>query len=621
MLDFVEEHTAILLESGGIESVNRLWSEFAERNGGRPETTGVGANYLEVCRTSAGRGDTTAQRAYEGIRDVLEDRRPRFEIEYPCHSPQTQRWFKMVIRPFEQSGHLKYFISHRNITGRVFTDAFKCLGAGFALWDSDDRLVLCNEAARSMPGVGEFLLPGREFEAVMRAVAEKGLQPMALGRQDEWIHERLLHHRDPRPGNPLETKLSDGRWIEAIEFRAPTEETLTFLLDVTERKRTEQLLGNAQHMVALGELAGGIAHDFNNLLTVMIGNVARLESATVGIQPAAEQLALLRNAVERGASMTDRLLAYSGHQDVRPAQVDVRQLTYELSDVLQQTLGERIELKVKSAPDLWPALVDAHQLEDALVNLIINAGDAMTEGGEILIEATNVTRQLSSVGPNEDIGPGDYVKVAVRDHGIGMSAEARERAFEPFFTTKPAGAGTGLGLSMVRGFAVRARGAVTIDSELGLGTTVTLYLPRAEQAAEPPSDLEGDQELLGKAERVLIVDDDPMVREISAELMGSRNYDVAEAASGEEALDKLKSGEQFDLLFVDVVLSDRLSGFDLAREARTLIPDIKVLYTTGHGEQALTKSTDLDDAPHLIKKPYRQRELLTQVRRVLDGSN
>jgi signal transduction histidine kinase len=385
------------------------------------------------------------------------------------------------------------------------------------------------------------------------------------------------------------------------------------------RERTEQL-HQSQKMEAVGQLTGGIAHDFNNLLSVMIGNLD-LVQAQLSDRPEMKQtIEMALNAGLQGAELTKQLLAFSRKQQLRPQVIDLNKLVTRTSTLLRRTLGERVEIKTVSVDDLWRAEADSSQVESALINLSINARDAMPDGGQLVIETANKRLDSQYAAENADVAPGDYVMLAVTDTGTGIPPEVLPRVFEPFFTTKDVGKGTGLGLSMVYGFAKQSGGHLKIYSEVGHGTTVRLYLPRAktvereERISERPA--EG---ATPPSETILVVEDNAAVRATVILLLTTLKYQVLEAENGREALAILERGDRIDLLFTDIVMPGDMSGTDLAVKARALRPDLKVLFTSGFTEASMRGGPTLSADDAILSKPYRRDELSAKIRDVLEG--
>jgi len=377
----------------------------------------------------------------------------------------------------------------------------------------------------------------------------------------------------------------------------------------------------------VGQLTGGIAHDFNNLLQVVVGNLEMLDR----LLPADEHPRARRAATnamtgaKRAATLTQRLLAFSRRQPLAPQSVDTQRLVDGLSDLLTRTLGEQVSLTVATAPDLWTVEADPNQLESAILNLAVNARDAMPHGGTLSITMRNATLDglaTMAAGPVPyPTDPGDYVAIDVSDTGIGMDRATLGRVFEPFFTTKEVGKGTGLGLSMVYGFAKQSGGQVQIESKPGEGTCVTLFLPRFHGVAPPTEVTAPVVRPTHGSETILVVEDDADVRAYSTEALRELGYGVLEAEDGATALDLLEAPEasEIALLFSDVVLPGGMTGADLASAARALHPELKVLFTTGYARDVIVHGGRLDAGVALITKPFDFADLAARIRAMLDG--
>ena len=370
--------------------------------------------------------------------------------------------------------------------------------------------------------------------------------------------------------------------------------------EAAEREAAEAQLRQVQKMEAVGQLTGGIAHDFNNMLAVVVGGVDLARRRLNG--PRREVLAHLNNAMEgatRAAALTRRLLSFARSEPLLPERVDPAQLVGGMSDLLDRTLGERIMVEVQADPETWPVYVDSHQLENAIVNLAVNARDAMDGVGRLLIRAENVKVAANEVG---DIRAGEYVRISVTDTGCGMPPDIIDRAFEPFFTTKPVGKGTGLGLSQIFGFAHQSGGEAGIESEVGKGTTVSLYLPRS--AAETPIRLHSAPQRMSEDERVpgariLVVEDDPRVRTSTVEALQDLDYDPVACSSGEEAI-RLFDGQTFDLVISDVIMPE-MTGPELIRILKEKRSDFAILFVTGYVGEGESESLI---GHELLRKPF-----------------
>jgi signal transduction histidine kinase/ActR/RegA family two-component response regulator len=388
-----------------------------------------------------------------------------------------------------------------------------------------------------------------------------------------------------------------------------------------QRVDIEQLnlrLHQSQRLEAIGQLTGGIAHDFNNLLTVVMGNAELLAEQSEANSPQRMLVEMIGNAAQRGADLTQRLLAFARKQALDPKVVDLNQLVAGLDPMLRRTLGEHIEIELIRGAGLWPALVDQGQLENALLNLCLNARDAMLSGGRLTLETANARLDADYAERSAEVKPGQYVMLAVSDTGKGIAAQDLPRVFEPFFTTKDKGKGTGLGLAMVYGFVKQSAGHAAIYSEPGQGTTVKLYLPRAVGDQAPAGTEEAVQNTAaGGTESILLVEDDEAVRRYACEQLRSFGYQVMEAADGPSALAIVAQRDDIDLLFTDVVMPGGMNGRALADAARQLRPGLRVLYTSGYTENAIVHHGRLDPGALLLSKPYRRSELDRAIRAAL----
>jgi PAS domain S-box-containing protein len=395
--------------------------------------------------------------------------------------------------------------------------------------------------------------------------------------------------------------------------------------DVTERRKQQEALEKAQavffqaqKMEAVGQLTGGIAHDFNNLLTSIIGSIDLVErGGAITAEEPRRLLGIAKRSAERGASLTQRLLAFSRRQALDPRQTDVNRLVAGMSELLHRTLGEGIGIETVLAGGIWRTFVDPNQLESALLNLAINARDAMPDGGKLTIETGNTYLDDDYAAMNAEVTAGQYVLIAVSDIGQGMPEAVMSRAFEPFYTTKSEGKGTGLGLSQVYGFVKQTGGHVKIYSEPGHGTTVKVYLPRhlmEVQIEEPPS--RPDISVVGDGQTILLVEDDEDVRDYTRAALTSLGYRVLEAGDGVNALRILEERPEVALLFTDVGLPG-MNGRRLVEEARNRLPDLKVLYTTGYARNAIVHHGLLDADVELLPKPFTVETLGRKIRQVL----
>ena len=392
---------------------------------------------------------------------------------------------------------------------------------------------------------------------------------------------------------------------------------LVLIHDATAERQQEAILLQAQRMEAVGQLTGGVAHDFNNLLTVILGNLELLEPKLKD-ELSRSLAGEAREAAEMGAQLTDRLLTFARRQRLEMQSLNLNEFVLGLTELLRRTIGAPIDLSTALAPDLWPTTADPAQVESAVLNLVLNARDAMPDGGRLVIETFNATLDDADVASIPDMAAGDYVVLSVADTGHGMPPEIRTRAFEPFFTTKAGGKGSGLGLATIYGFARQSGGNVTIYSEVGKGTTVNLYLPRAGRRTEEEATAAVKPAVdTGNGETVLVVEDDERVRRLTALRLKELGYRVLEAGHGAAALAVLAETPDIDIVFSDLVMPGGISGFDLARQLRERHPATRVILTSGYSAELLDQAEVAALDFKVLRKPYRQAELARAFRAAL----
>jgi signal transduction histidine kinase len=389
---------------------------------------------------------------------------------------------------------------------------------------------------------------------------------------------------------------------------------------VNERMQVEEALRQSQKMEAIGQLTGGLAHDFNNLLTGILGNLDLLEMrlGQGRVADLERYIIAARGIAQRASTLTHRLLAFARRQTLDPKPTDINRLVAGMEELIRRTMGELYQIEVVRAAGLWAAYIDQNQLENALLNLCINARDAMLNGGRLTIETAN--RWLDEhVARRRDLPAGQYVSLSVTDTGTGMPPEVAERIFDPFFTTKAAGKGTGLGLSMIHGFMRQSGGEIRVYSEVGRGTTVCLYLPRHYGEAEElgPTVEQRVAESPGSGETILVVDDEPSVRTLVVEVLEELGYLAIEAGDGPTALRLLQSVSSVDLLITDLTLPGGINGREVADRARTLRPSIRVLFITGYAENSVISNGQLQPGVQLLHKPFSMQVLASRVKNIL----
>jgi signal transduction histidine kinase len=446
-----------------------------------------------------------------------------------------------------------------------------------------------------------------------------GLREIALDDPDTEIFSRLREAMsDQRPASFETCCTRRGIWY-AINAFPSSQGLAVYFRDITEHKHAvearrlmQEQLHQSQKMESVGQLTGGIAHDFNNLLMVVSGNLELIEEAADNGR-VRQFAAAARRAADRGAKLTAQLLAFSRRQVLNPKLVDANQLISEFQELIRQAVGGSCEVKLRTDERLWLCHVDPPLLETALLNLALNGRDAMPDGGVLEIEMRNIVLDEGAVA---GCLPGSYVRLSVTDTGCGMPPEVRDRVFEPFFTTKEVGKGTGLGLSMVYGFVRQSGGHIAIESASGVGTTVALYLPKATQKPDAGVEAIQPQSILEGSERILVVEDNEDILEVTSAMLTTFGYRVLCARNGAEAIQMLESGQEFELLFSDVVMPNGMNGVELAREARRLRKGIKVLLTSGYAVDVLERHQAVDEFP-IIDKPFRLADLARRLRSIL----
>jgi PAS domain S-box-containing protein len=476
------------------------------------------------------------------------------------------------------------------------------------------EVVVWNRGAQAIFGYTALQLIGKPLPALTdteRADLDALVERM---RRGEEVRDLQLdrHHKD---GRLIRVNLSAEPIFEGLTFQG----FVMALEDLTQRHTLEAQLRQAQKMEAIGQLTGGLAHDFNNLLLVILGNLGLLAETL----PPDDEEALIncteaRDAALRGAALIRSLLAFARRQPLRPERIDVNILIGNQMVLLRRTLGERIEIATDLSPGLWPVMVDAAQLEAALVNLATNARDAMPKGGRLTIATRNRRLDEDYAARHPEVTPGDHAVIEVSDTGTGMSGEVIAHIFEPFFTTKERGAGTGLGLSMVFGFIKQSGGHISVDSEVGVGTTFRLFLPRVRDPQRPEEEMPAAAVPLGRGEKILLVEDSDSIRRLATRMLTQLGYAATPVSNVADALAYLSDGRAVDLLFTDIVMPGKSDGLDLAAAVRERWPSVKILLTSGFPDNEGRHDLADFDLP-LLGKPYQREELARAVRAVLDG--
>ncbi|UEX76756.1 PAS domain-containing protein [Spiribacter halobius] len=577
-------------------------------------------------------GPETSRGELDRVRRALQDRQPvRAEILNYTRNGQAL-WLEIDIVPIADSAgrYTRWVAVERDVTGRRRTEelirrnderfGLLARATNDVIWDWDitRNHVWRNESLQTNFGYDPSAIdPTPDFwtgrlHAEDRARVLHALRAALAGTASRWEDE----YRFVRSDGGVATVIERGFIVRDEAGRATR--MLGSTTDVSERRDLEERIRQSQKLEALGQLTGGVAHDFNNLLTVILGNAEVLSDRLAGHEDLHGLVQLTVAAAERGSELTSRLLAFARRQPLQPQSVVLDRLIDSLEPLLRRTLPEHIQLAVEPSRELWCAEVDPGQLEVALLNLVVNARDAMPDGGRLTIRLSNASFEANHAREDSEDCSGEYVCIAVSDTGGGMPEDVVAQAFEPFFTTKAAGRGSGLGLSMVYGFARQSGGHVSIDSAPGKSTTVTLYFPRVNGRSDTESQSASEPELVGGSEHILVAEDDDLVRDNLTAQLHSLGYTVTSVASGPEALDALRELPHIDLLLTDILMPGGMNGRELAEAAARLRPGLPVLFSSGYAEDAIVHDGRLDAGVQLLSKPYHRRELAASVRSALD---
>lgn len=546
----------------------------------------------------------------------------------------TAYWLEIDIAPlFDNSGNCTHYVAvERNITERKRQEADIRL--------NQDRFRLISQATNDVIWDWDFTTGKVWWNDLMYQVFQYKPEELEPG-PESWT--RRIHRDDLARVEKSIHEVIDGikeRWSDEYRFikgdgqvatvidrgfviRTPSgkpSRMLGSMLDITERMELENRLRESQKLETIGHLTGGVAHDFNNLLTVIMGNAEELADRIIdsNLKHMAEMTV---SAAARGAQLTNRLLAFARRQPLEPKPTDINEKIQAMGDLIRRTLPENIEFEFMAATDLAITELDGNQLDSALLNLVVNARDAMPDGGKLTIETTNTRLDDEYASHHHDVIPGDYAMVCVTDTGVGMDDDTLNRAIEPFFTTKGVGKGSGLGLSMVFGFTKQTQGHIKLYSEVDEGTAVKLYFPMSDTAVAPDTAPVAETKMQGGDEHILVVEDDDLVREHVTGQLQSFGYRVTSVNSGPDALTELNNHPDIDLLLTDIIMRGGMNGRELSEQAQNMRPSLKVLFTSGYTENAIVHQGRLDSGVELLSKPYRRAELASKVRNVLKSKS
>lgn len=520
----------------------------------------------------------------------------------------------------ERTEHLVAAHDELRLSVNVLQSTFRSMAEAVLVIDAEGTVLLSNPAAERMllHRAGMNL---RNLRALSDVFHGDGITPL---KADELPSTRVLRGEQfeelemivrPHSDNSPRHLMISGRPMR--DGQGNISGAVLVYHDATTSRETERQLYQSQKLDAIGKLTGGVAHDFNNMLTVISGNTETLV-ASLKDQPELQRTArLIDDAAERCADLIQHLLAFARRQPLQPRNVEISAAVADIAKLLRPTLGEQIQIETVLEQGPMTAHIDPSRLTNAVLNMAINARDAMPNGGKLLFEAHRVELDEAYAQNNPDVRPGPYVMLAVSDTGTGMPAEVQQKAFEPFFTTKEVGKGSGLGLSMVYGFVKQSGGHIKIYSEEGYGTTIKLYLPPGEGTIDVATPVAPQAQ--GGAETIFVVEDDTLVRNFVTAQLQSLGYKTVAAPDSRAALQLIEAGQPFDLLFTDVVIPGGMSGRELAEEVARRRPGLKVLYTSGYTDNAIVHHGKLDDGVLLLTKPYRRNQLAAMIRKALGG--
>ncbi|UWU73244.1 CHASE3 domain-containing protein [Bradyrhizobium huanghuaihaiense] len=520
----------------------------------------------------------------------------------------------------ERTEHLVVAHDELRLSVNVLQSTFRSMAEAVLVIDAEGNVLLSNPAAERMLLHRSGMNLGN-LRALSDVFHGDGVTPM---KAKELPSARVLSGEEfedlemivrPHSGNQIRHLMISGRPM--LDGQGDISGAVLVYHDATTSRETERQLHQSQKLDAIGKLTGGVAHDFNNMLTVISGNTETLV-ASLKQQPELQRVArLIDDAAERCAELIQHLLAFARRQPLQPRNVEINAAIADIAKLLRPTLGEQIQIETVLEQGPMTAHIDPSRLTNAVLNMAINARDAMPNGGKLLLETHRVVLDEAYAQANAEVRPGPYVMLAVSDTGTGMSADTQQMAFEPFFTTKEVGKGSGLGLSMVYGFVKQSGGHIKIYSEEGHGTTIKLYLPPGEGAPDAAANVAPQAE--GGAETIFVVEDDSLVRNFVTAQLQSLGYKTVAAPDSRAALELIEGGQAFDLLFTDVVIPGGISGRELAEKVAKLRPGLKVLYTSGYTDNAIVHHGKLDDGVLLLTKPYRRNQLAEMIRKALNG--
>jgi signal transduction histidine kinase/DNA-binding response OmpR family regulator len=633
IMNALPAQVALIDPQGVIVAVNAEWERFGSQNAAQRSDLGVGQNYLAVCERAMGAAEADARQACAGMRAVMSGELPDFSFEYGSHSATEQRWFRMSVAPLPGGQPTGVVVMHVEVTDRRMAEV--------RFQDSQEQiLLLLDSTAEGIYGL--------DMEGTCTFSNATAARLLGYAQQSALIgvpfHERHHYsHADGRPypraeclvhtapftdqGNYVADDVLmrlDGSQFPVECWSYPARRAgvvvglvVTFL-DTTVRRTLEAKFLQAQKMEAIGRLAGGVAHDFNNALQVVLGTAELLGERLTRDPEGQRLLTQISTTGERAASLTRQLLAFSRKQVMRPVAIDLNEIITGLEGMLRPLIGEDVELTVLLDPQPQPVLADPGQMEQVLMNLAVNGRDAMPGGGRLVIRTATVQLLRDSGPERAPVKDGDFVQLTVTDTGCGMDEATEARIFEPFFTTKESGKGTGLGLSTVYGTVSQSGGHIEVRSEVGRGTTFTIYLPRLDGTTDPVRAPRATTGNPTGSETILLIEDEAPLRGLLAGALRAHGYTVLEAENGKRGIGAgCRSDPPIDLLLTDVILPD-ISGRIVADRILAHRPAIKVLFMSGYTADYMSRNGAIEESTMLLEKPFTHGAMLRMVRQVLD---
>ena len=635
ILNALPAHIALLDDQGVIVAVNDAWRKFGSNNALLSSDFLIGQNYLKVCDEARGKGAELSKEAAEGIRQVIRGETEEFTLEYPCNSPGEIRWFQMIVTPLNEAQNKGAVVTHLNITARRLaqekiiekethlTNAQRIARMGS--WDLNLKTGLLTWSDETCELFG---IKPEEFKGTF------GYFYSFILPEDRPVYEKAqarVSRENPTFDSEYRIRLPDGqiRWMDEranVEYDTERKQTRRtgMILDISERKKAEAVqkkqeeqIRLSQKMDAIGQLAGGVAHDFNNLLNVISCNVQFLMGDLKKDSPGWEEIEVIQKAVRQGAELTKQLLLFGKKQVSQPQPINLNELSFEMNKMFKRVIDADIDLSIRQDKHLQYIQADPGQIQQVILNLVLNAQDAMPQGGKLIVETRNTKIGEFGDGRDDYLPPGRYVELDVTDTGMGMAPEVQQRIFEPFFTTK-AGKGTGLGLASVYAIVKAWNGFIFVHSILGRGTTFSLFFPAIDQ----PEKIETksvQQTLISRGtETLLVVEDEEALRKVLVRILEKQGYHVLQAGDGAEGVQIASDyAGAIDLLLTDAMMP-KMNGKELAAELKRTRPQTKVIFISGYPHEVLSQQGVLDSSIQLIQKPFELDFLTGKIRNILD---